>query len=542
MNKKEILTYGPWPKGANLKDDYRTLGKDELAYAENVEINEKGWVQLRRPFRKMYKNATTRLVCNPLGLVPERMGQSEVVANAIIHLGEGDALTLSWPNLDPDAGLGLFDSAVLMGGSMFGMQYGFIYSDRYYVIPKGDIGPATAQYSDPIPSSTRPYTWHSVTTGPIAGKLRADAYAIYTNRLFVAYGNSVYFSVAGDFLNWTIPSGGAQGPFGGVIILGNTYGTTNYSKTNVKFMHIMNDTLYMFTKYETYSWTYNEDPNSDAVLQLLTKRGANVAVWFRDQLYCVCDDGLYLFLNNIYYPIDVKINIKWHGVVGIQGFEDYLIIHSTVPTEEFYIIKISDGSYAVSKWDLPGPVYDPAEGQTFQLGIPGSVMNLETHVQDTLYSYLVISGFVSNADWCVPNVYNFIPEDEFYDDKEGPEGIVESYDAKIVLPEVNDQSITKYQRIYYCSMSGTAHGLYDGSVFLADVETEPESVKVGFQIDHTIKKNYPMDRSRTIQPTIKYVPTDVISHTRGSTLGLKFELHEFQLVVKSSDVQQGEQR
>ena len=501
---KKTLQFGEWSGGVNHIDETSDVARNELTEGINIELTPKGSVRLRRPIRVIDSGADFKL----LGESPLLSTELDKNIGSGVLYRKGTEIYLVFP----DVAWGTVTKS-LLGTLHNKIDYAFTYGGRYWLLSTDIAQPSYV--SDSIGPGAK--TWSAYTTqGPTSGKLYCDTYAVYLDRLFVAVDDIVYYSVAGDFLDWSIQNGG--GSF--------TVGTASGNRIN--FFHVMYNVLYIFTKYETFAYTYGTSPNVDPSLQAVSKQGSNTGLFYRDKLYCISDYGLYKFVNNIYYELKVKEEFKFYGVTNIQGFDDNLILGSTIPTNKWFVINTD--SSAVVEWEA---------GTSLISSNRGTTNNFIIYTEGLLYTYLL--SIIDDTMVIIPFRYQDIPEDQFYDSGSAP-GKLRPYTVEFVTRLEDFGTNGVYTRIYYCTSDAESYGYYDGELRIFDTQKKDGGVKLGMHVTSDTKMAYPLSRSRAVQPRIVYKSTTANEVTTPGQLPISFNLTNLQLLVEAKDMQQGERQ
>lgn len=509
---KQVIKFGPWTGGMDATVEEPTLNLKTLADSSNIEIDPDGTIKLRRPYRAVDSGAEFRL----LGISPLPSDTFEgIIGTGVIYRKNSDIYLIY-----PTAGVwGTISNTKLTTTPLHDkINYVTVYDGKYWAL---STDPAQPSYvSSGIGAGLK--TWTAITTGPLASSaLYCDTYAVYLDRLFIAVREiengiarcRVYYSVAGNFADWSIANGG------GFFDVGSGSGG------RINFFHVMYNMLYIFTKFETYSYTYNTDPNVDGALQPVSKQGANLGVYIDDKLYVSSDSGLYRFINNSFVLYPLKAEIKYYGITCLKGFDNYLFISSTIPEDQVYVIDTTTG--ALMKWDFSSAAVFDTKGTTelFTTGLDGVVFT---------YNYFTTADTLSY----IPSRHAFVPQNEFYDI--GADLTTYLPYSAFIKTGLIDQGLEGfYKRIYYCTATVDSYGFYDGGISINDTNNLRTSY-LGMRVTDSVKMSYPVDRTRYIQTVISYVPTQADSITAAQRVPVKFWLRDFQLVAEAKDIQQGE--
>lgn len=351
---KEILTMGPWMDGVNTITPSSLLVSSELTEAKNVELDERGQLRGRRPFIDIHEydseTAATRRI---LGEVPisfsydDGSGPKDYNGTGIIFIevvGTSTTYDLNIAYLAPVVNQVQIKTLDTFNDTLYPNLWvaAFAYDGRYYILSGNPL--ADSYYSDGTDLDNMTFT--AITTGPQTdGKLYGSTYIIFLDRLYVAEGDTVHFSTAYDFLDWRYPPDSSSGFF----TIGSRLGE------DIKFFHVMYGALYIFTPYNTYQFSFNTSPNEDAAILQVSNQGAIMGIYHNDRLFVVSADGLYIFINNIFYKQELKGSIDYLRATGIAGLDTKILL---IIQNVIHCIDMRTGGYTILNRAIDQSAYD----------------------------------------------------------------------------------------------------------------------------------------------------------------------------------------
>lgn len=150
---------------------------------------------------------------------------------------------------------------------------------------------------------------------------------VFRDRLWLAVGDTLYFSTSGFPEDWT--TGNGFGRFPGM---------------HINQIVPYRDTVYVFCDTAIYAYTYSNDPNDVndlSVVTLTTSLGAQSAVLHNDIPYFVNNDKLYAINNNrveVVSDLDLPLSTNnYDGFIELTSWFNYIIIHKYESVEgEFF--------------------------------------------------------------------------------------------------------------------------------------------------------------------------------------------------------------
>lgn len=185
----------------------------------------------------------------------------------------------------------------------------------------------------------------------------------WKDRLFICYQDTVYFSKATDFSNWTAPDGG-------FFQVGNdTDSDQNYITSAI----VLGDTLYLFKSQGTYAFNFQVDPNTDGYLRTISnERGAHAAVSWSGRIFTCDSESVYEFAGGRYLDIGRNLDLVHSSpgysttaagsvIQSLHVMSDYLVLGPLISTSSpnssgrYYAMNLYNGAWV--KWDVYGGKY-----------------------------------------------------------------------------------------------------------------------------------------------------------------------------------------
>lgn len=182
----------------------------------------------------------------------------------------------------------------------------------------------------------------------------------WKDRLFICYQDTVYFSKATDFSNWTAPDGG-------FFQVGND---TDSDQNYITSALVVGDTLYLFKSQGTYAFNFQVDPNTDGYLRTISnERGAHAAVTWNGRIFTCDSESVYEFAGGRYNDIGRNLDLV-HSTPGysttaagsvlqsLHIINDYLVLGPLISTSSpsssgrYYAMNLFNGAWV--KWDVYG--------------------------------------------------------------------------------------------------------------------------------------------------------------------------------------------
>lgn len=188
----------------------------------------------------------------------------------------------------------------------------------------------------------------------------SDLTFAWKDRLFICYQDTVYFSKATDFSNWTAPDGG-------FFRVGND---TDSDKNFITSVVIQGDTLYIFKTQGTYAFNFQVDPNTDGYLRTISnERGAHAAVGWNGRIFTCDAEGVYEFISGRYSNISRNIDFTHTNsgystvsanslIQSLHVLNDYLVLGPLISSQSpnssgrYYAMNLYNGAWV--KWDVYG--------------------------------------------------------------------------------------------------------------------------------------------------------------------------------------------
>lgn len=187
-----------------------------------------------------------------------------------------------------------------------------------------------------------------------------DLMFAWKDRLFICYQDTVYFSKATDFSNWTAPDGG-------FFQVGND---TDSDQNYITSALVVGDTLYIFKSQGTYAFNFQVDPNTDGYLRTISnERGAHAAVTWNGRIFTCDSESVYEFAGGRYNDIGRNLDLV-HSTPGysttaagsvlqsLHILNDYLVLGPLISTSSpnssgrYYAMNLFNGAWV--KWDVYG--------------------------------------------------------------------------------------------------------------------------------------------------------------------------------------------
>lgn len=185
----------------------------------------------------------------------------------------------------------------------------------------------------------------------------------WKDRLFICYQDTVYFSKATDFSNWTAPDGG-------FFQVGND---TDSDKNYITSAIVLGDTLYLFKSQGTYAFNFQVDPNTDGYLRTISnERGAHAAVSWSGRIFTCDSESVYEFAGGRYLDIGRNLDLVHSSpgystiaagsvIQSLHVMNDYLVLGPLISTStpnssgRYYAMNLYNGAWV--KWDVYGGKY-----------------------------------------------------------------------------------------------------------------------------------------------------------------------------------------
>lgn len=466
MPTKQLLDIGPWPLGVNSIQSETRLRDDELVRANNFEVDERGYLYTRRftvaveDFDKTVTTNTSHL----LGTIPIKVtdGFNVIQVEDAGAYSYNDSVYAIWANADGVAKQKIFDGPTygFDQTSIGYFRHIFAYNNKYYLLSSD---PAVNSYWADIQGDLSTLTWNIINTGPFNGQLYAETYVIYLDRLYVGVGSEVWFSTAYDFLNWiTDPEQGGDSNF---IEIGTRTGE------EIKTLHIQSGSLYVLTSDGIWQISFSISPTEDGATTQLNQNNILMALYHNDRLFCICPDGLYIFINNTLYRQPVNTNLNFSACTGLFGLLDYLVICHSDPDIDGTVLCMNLNTGAFTQWtfdQFPSPfaneiIYtNVRQTKNFNFSTPtlGST------------TWVLFRFRKSNEIAVIPYHYERIDKFEFYDsyyDVGQAKTLFFPYEQSLWTKEYDFGVNFRYKRVFYGTADMNVEGHADGTIVITDL-------------------------------------------------------------------------
>lgn len=530
MTNRMVLQMGPWPKGVNSIQAESRLEDDELAYAINAEMDERGFIYSRRPIQVITDYGDPVTSSELLGVIPIKVtdeNNNEIVEDAGVYIING-VVHAVYALGDSVQTLLIYDAATA-GDVYEHFRHIFAYDNRYYLLSSD---PACASYYADIIADLDSLVWTPITTGPQNGSLVAESYALFLDRLYVTDGNMVYYSTAYDLLDWVLPPDGG----GGFVIVGTRTGE------EIRALHVQSSSLYILTSDGVWQFSFGSSPNEDGTLTQLNQKNILMALYYNDRLFVVTPEGLHIFINNTLYKQPIKTDLNFSKVTGMFGLDNNIILcHSDNIVG--YALCIDTATGSITQWNFNLFLGIDEILTTNKYQTRSFVFQTPSLGEDT---YVLVRCRKTEMIAVVPFYYERINPNEFYDSYYDTQELkikYVPYSIHLKTKEFDFGANFRYKRIFYGTADLNATGQQDGRLFVTDVSRRTGSYPL--RVVSPLKFRYLRIKVREVSVEIEYRPTTYADSstlrwfTKEQRVDTHFTLSSANLVYEVNDLQRG---
>lgn len=375
-----IRSLGPWPDGVITRHEGSyDVAETFLHDCINLDITDYGVLVQRNGFARFHDswtdgwpaNFTNHGLFRLLGSHPSDQiaGNLRLYVSLLINVGGTwreriyytDDPTTGSPTqlIENNHGAGKPADNVLWSQSV-------LYGNKVYFIRR-NIAAAGA-----FPNNVK--MTNGDTTGATAASIAAGngKYGYYAfvmqDRLFVAdmNGNTVNYSKATDFENFTAPDGGF-------------FNVNPGDAQTINAVVNLEDIVFFFKEDTTWAFTFNTDPAVDGILRVVSRTyGAFDATTQGSDIYVVNRNGVFRFIDGNF--IDIAVNLKglvdvpdaWDSDSSITVVGNKLIVGSILPTGGTFTglcMNLTTGAW--TKYLPVDPVIGPTSKRSYQVSESG---------------------------------------------------------------------------------------------------------------------------------------------------------------------------
>jgi hypothetical protein len=214
-----------------------------------------------------------------------------------------------------------------------------------------------------------------------------DLCFVWKDRLFICFQDTVYYSKATDFTNWSTAPG-----LGGFFIVGND-SSGNSDGNYISSTIVVGDALYIFKTKGLYAFTFQTDPGTDGYLKVVSSaQGTTSAVEWKGRIFTCNTNSVYEYVSGQFIDIGRQLNILngssgYNTVTGsgyiistLHVMNDYLVVGPLIKdtasiSGRYYAMNLNNGAW--SKWDVyKGALHLVDAGDTDTVTCQGPMHNI----------------------------------------------------------------------------------------------------------------------------------------------------------------------
>lgn len=286
MSKQEVLQrIGPWPGGLNTAERPENIADNELAFAENVIIDDEGFLFNRPPINSAMGDilAKTGLTLATLSSAILETRPNNLSTKFFLFAGAGVATNIIYTtDVRPgDAALtfNTWTAAYASAAPGKSINGPYEYNGLYWWVPF-----SSASGFSSATNLTGGFTAIPNMPLGIAGK-------VYKDRLFIWSTTRLSWSKATDLTVWAAPDGG-------------------FVNIAIKKIFLINNTFYIINAEGVWTFNYSDDPALDGVLQKVYDGTVIDAVTYQNRLFIWTGSDVWEFVNGQMYLLSEKINLR----------------------------------------------------------------------------------------------------------------------------------------------------------------------------------------------------------------------------------------